>query len=912
MSTKEESSYFAFISYKSEDSEWAIWLQHELTHYHLPASYNGRKNVRKNLRPVFRDLDELSAGNLREQIHKALKNSQNLIVICSPKSAKSKWVNDEIETFISLGRTDRIFPFIVDGSKPESFFPPALLALPKDKERLGGDVRLSGKDAAFVKVVAGMLGLRFSSLWNKYEIEKAEEQRKVREQRDNLYRIQSRFLAESAGSETASENSFLARRLAFTALPAPGDIDGRPYVAEAEKALRESFLSDSFKISVPLQSPERAKLVTTRGRREVLLFSPEELYVVDPATGKVLLYLVRPQRRYFDYEMDQFRSNSFFENGAVSPDGKLLATVHGDKTCRIWNMETGELLANIEAVFDYEEFEKVFPDFDPYDEDNRDSIGMDTVPQPIACVRFSPDGGTLAVSSYNCTLWDTHSFQKVKSLYSPEPFAGDIDISPDGRHITSSRGFWSIESGEWTDYNLPCQDGDSPLCQFSQDGKRVGIVSAPHIFVLDFESRSILHEAQARPHSLNDASFSPDLEYLYYKEQDKILRLNPSSKEEQEILSGDNHCFCIDAPSRGILVYTAESILSYRSAASAVEELALSLPEDDGHLQIAAMRYPFIAYTYCVSSDDGSSVNLDDMTEIAVYDISTGKVRCFLEGLKYRTDKVAFSSDLEYLTAIDNEFLVWKIPAANDSGEPPVVQPCNRFPLADDHITSMLPLNGGKGIIYAASFVLGLNDGKNTVLIETPAENDSKFPSGWHKGAEGTTHYWKEEAWDEHESYYATALAMSPEGAHLLAAYNDFYLRVWDVKTRKLLKRIYLNGEEASTIEYSPDGQYALVSLVSGAVAVFNAQDNYLEVLTATVTHDSRYSKSLLLPLLSSFDWASERILFLYPYYDDENHRTSASGALAFPPLEGLLDRVKKQFGEVTFSDEEKKKYLLD
>ena len=72
MSTKEESSYFAFISYKSEDSEWAIWLQHELTHYHLPASYNGRKNVRKNLRPIFRDLDELSAGNLREQIQTEL------------------------------------------------------------------------------------------------------------------------------------------------------------------------------------------------------------------------------------------------------------------------------------------------------------------------------------------------------------------------------------------------------------------------------------------------------------------------------------------------------------------------------------------------------------------------------------------------------------------------------------------------------------------------------------------------------------------------------------------------------------------------------------------------------------------------------------------------------------------------
>ena len=81
---EQEKQYYAFISYKSEDVEWAIWLQHELEHYHLPASFNGRTDIRQELRPVFRDIDELSAGNLPKQIRQALKNSQNLIVVCSP------------------------------------------------------------------------------------------------------------------------------------------------------------------------------------------------------------------------------------------------------------------------------------------------------------------------------------------------------------------------------------------------------------------------------------------------------------------------------------------------------------------------------------------------------------------------------------------------------------------------------------------------------------------------------------------------------------------------------------------------------------------------------------------------------------------------------------------------------------
>ena len=136
---KEEKEYFAFISYKSEDLEWAMWLQHELEHYRLPASFNGRTDIRQELRPVFRDIDELSAGNLPEQIKQALENSQNLIVVCSPQAAVSHWVNKEVETFISLGRTDRIFPFIVEGNSPKEFFPPSLLALPENEERLGGD-----------------------------------------------------------------------------------------------------------------------------------------------------------------------------------------------------------------------------------------------------------------------------------------------------------------------------------------------------------------------------------------------------------------------------------------------------------------------------------------------------------------------------------------------------------------------------------------------------------------------------------------------------------------------------------------------------------------------------------------------------------------------------------------------------
>jgi hypothetical protein len=296
-----EKKYFAFISYKSEDVEWAVWLQHELEHYHLPASFNGRDDIRKDLRPVFRDLDELSAGNLPEQIHEALVNSQNLIVVCSPESAKSPWVNQEIETFISLGRTDCIYPFIVDGSSPADFFPKALLELSKNQERLGGEVSKNGRDAAFVKVVAGMLKLSFPSLWNRYEREKAEQERIAREQRDRLLLLESRYLSEKA-LDIASVDSQLAKKLVLRALPKDlNDLEERPYCIEAESALRTicnyksaifpnyAACTDYFeKIGLPFKEKLRKHI-------DAAYCQPDEIIITSCLTndGKQLLILCR-------------------------------------------------------------------------------------------------------------------------------------------------------------------------------------------------------------------------------------------------------------------------------------------------------------------------------------------------------------------------------------------------------------------------------------------------------------------------------------------------------------------------------------------------------------------------------------------------------------------------------------------
>lgn len=182
--------YFAFISYSSSDLKWGKRLQRKLEGFRLPAAL-GRKtqggvntdelgknqNSSRPLRPVFFAPTDIQPGVLSEELKARLRESRNLIVICSPASAASKWVGLEIEYFVSLGREDNIYFFIVDGSPdpsaPDTCINPVVerLGLP---EKLGVNVnervfkwaRLN-RERAYIQLISKLLNVDFDVLWRR-------------------------------------------------------------------------------------------------------------------------------------------------------------------------------------------------------------------------------------------------------------------------------------------------------------------------------------------------------------------------------------------------------------------------------------------------------------------------------------------------------------------------------------------------------------------------------------------------------------------------------------------------------------------------------------------------------------------------------------------------------------------------
>lgn len=169
--------YRAFLSYSHADRKWAKWLRRKIESYRVPGNVLSDKGqaLPKRLIPVFRDRDELpSVASLSDAVTAALTESECLIVVCSPNAVNSRWVNEEIRIFRDLGRSEKIYSFLVAGDPtagaPDYCFPDALTAPAQPGgphlEPVAADARAEGdgRSNAALKIIASMLGVGFDAL----------------------------------------------------------------------------------------------------------------------------------------------------------------------------------------------------------------------------------------------------------------------------------------------------------------------------------------------------------------------------------------------------------------------------------------------------------------------------------------------------------------------------------------------------------------------------------------------------------------------------------------------------------------------------------------------------------------------------------------------------------------------------
>ena len=344
--------YDAFISYRHSEPDMSVAkkIHKGLETFKVPKAIQ-KKTGKKNIRRVFRDQEELPTGSdLGDNITAALKESEYLIVICSPRSRESYWVLKEVETFIQLHDREHVLAVLVEG-EPEDSFPETILRDDEGNpvEPLAADLRcrssrkMSKKlKTELLRLAAPILGCSFDDLKQRHRERRMKRmvagisavavlgllfgmyssfnamiiRKNYREKLVN----ESKYMAEKSAELLEYGDRRAAALVAVEAMP--GEEKKRPYVASAElalsKALRCYDTGNRYSMDRILthELPVKNFSFSADGSLMTSVDCNDGVYVWDVKNGRKLLYITP--------ETDDKGSTEHVCRAVITNEGKLL------------------------------------------------------------------------------------------------------------------------------------------------------------------------------------------------------------------------------------------------------------------------------------------------------------------------------------------------------------------------------------------------------------------------------------------------------------------------------------------------------------------------------------------------------------------------------------------------------------
>lgn len=204
--------------------------------------------------------------------------------------------------------------------------------------------------------------------------------------------------------------------------------------------------------------------------------------------------------------------------GCFSPDGKMAVTTSADGTAKLWNVFTGKLLFNLDKHTSY-----------------------------VYEAKFSSDGKWLMTRSWDNTtkIWDTQHGNLLADLTANSPYRVQAYFSLDGNFIYSVFADNRLQILDWKNNNLikevskPGQS-DCVSADLSMDGKRMlTVLKNGTINFWDLPSGEFSSTISFTDQPITHTAFSPDGEsILVATENFEVMVLKIASGETIAVLKG--------------------------------------------------------------------------------------------------------------------------------------------------------------------------------------------------------------------------------------------------------------------------------------------------------------------------------------------------------------------------------------
>lgn len=323
---------------------------------------------------------------------------------------------------------------------------------------------------------------------------------------------------------------------------------------------------------------------------------------------------------------------SFVNDLAISPDSRLLMSASADKTIKVWQLDTGELLQTLTGSTSF-----------------------------INALAITFDGNFLIGASADKTIriWDLETGELTNILEGHTSFVDIIVLSPDGQILVSTGAdktirIWKLETGEML-HVLEGHSGFVNALAISSDGETLVSGSADaSLKVWNLKTGKKLHSLTGHSSFINAIAISPNGKTLASGGADKTIKIwDLQTGEKIETLEGHTG-FINDlaiSPDGEILV-----------SASADTSLRI------WQLKTGDEKFVFNNHANYVNrveiSQDGTTATSSSADKtIKFWDLATGKELRTLTGYQYHINYFAISPDGRFVAtgSGDNAIAIWKI-----------------------------------------------------------------------------------------------------------------------------------------------------------------------------------------------------------------------------------------------------------